>query len=404
MLEGKTIVLGITGSIAAYKIATLASMLVKKRADVRVVMTKNATEFITPFTFETLTHNKCLVDTFDRDFEYDVKHISLAQKADVLLIAPATANIIAKIAHGIADDMLSTLALAFGGPLLMSPAMNTGMLEKEVTKDNIEKLKGYGAEIISPAEGYLACGTEGKGKMAEPYVLYDHILKACLYEKDFEGRKVLVTAGPTMEKIDPVRFISNHSTGTMGYEIAREASFRGADVTLISGKTNLTSPPFIRKQDVTSAEDMYEAVTDISDSQDIIIMAAAVADFRPKNVSDEKIKKASKGNGCAKNILELEPTEDILMTLGQKKKKGQFLCGFAMETKNMEEEARKKLISKNADLIVANNVKLEGSGFGYDTNVVTMVTKDEMIGLPMMGKGEVSHKILDQIKKMLYNG
>lgn len=391
-LKGKTVVLGVTGSIAAYKIATLASSLKKLEADVHVIMTANATNFINPITFETLTGNKCLVDTFDRNFEFNVEHVSLAKKADVFMVAPATANVIAKAAHGLADDMLTTTLLAAKCPKLVSPAMNTQMLENPVTQDNIDTLIKYGFQIITPANGYLACGDTGNGKMPEPDVLLEHII-AALTPKDMKGLKVLVTAGPTKESIDPVRFISNHSTGKMGYAIAKAAARRGADVLLVSGNTALSCPVGVTRTDVTSAADMADAVITNSQKSDIIIKAAAVADYRPTNVASEKIKKK---DGDEMSIA-LERTQDILSYLGQNKRDGQFLCGFSMETENMVENTRKKLVSKNVDLMVANNLKQAGAGFAGDTNIVTLISNEDYIELPLQSKDDVANALLDYI-------
>ena len=391
MLEGKHIVLGVTGSIAAYKIASLASMLKKKKADVTVIMTKNATNFINPITFEELTGNKCLVDTFDRNFQHSVEHVSLARQTDVFLVTPASANVIAKAAHGIADDMLTTTLLACECPKIFAPAMNTRMYRNPVTQDNMKLLSHYHMEVIPPATGYLACGDTGEGKMPEPELLLEYIIKA-LTPKDMQGLKVLVTAGPTMEKIDPVRFISNHSTGKMGYAIARAAMLRGADVTLVTGKTGLMPPVNINTVNILSAADMAKAVKSRADGQNIIIKAAAVADYRPKHTADEKIKKKDDDMS-----IELERTEDILGFLGAHKKEGQFLCGFSMETENMEENSRRKLQKKNLDLIVANNLKEAGAGFGTDTNVVTLISKEASIQLPIMSKEEVAERLLSHI-------
>ena len=393
MVAGKHIVLGVTGSIAAYKIASLAGMLVKQKADVTVIMTQNATNFINPITFETLTGNKCPVDTFDRNFEFQVEHVSLAKQADVFLVAPASANVIAKAAHGIADDMLTTTLLACTCPKIFAPAMNTRMYQNPIVQDNMKTLERYGMEVISPASGYLACGDTGEGKMPEPELLYEYIVKA-LTPKDLAGKKVLVTAGPTQEKIDPVRYISNHSTGKMGYAIARAAMMRGAEVTLVSGKVNLQPPMGVRVVPVVSAADMAKAVKETASEQDIIIKAAAVADYRPSVTADEKLKKKDDELSIA-----LERTEDILAYLGAHRRDGQFLCGFSMETENMVENSRAKLEKKNIDMIVANNLKQEGAGFGTDTNVVTLLMKDETIELPMMSKEEVADKLLDYIAK-----
>lgn len=393
MLKGKTVVLGVTGSIAAYKIANLASALKKLNCNVHVIMTKNATNFINPITFETLTGNKCLVDTFDRNFEFNVEHVSLAKQADVFMVAPASANVIGKVAWGIADDMLTTTIMACKCPKIIAPAMNTNMFENPILQDNLKRLSDYGYVIVDPASGYLACGDTGKGKMPEPELLLEYILKTIACEKDLAGKKVLVTAGPTMERIDPVRFISNHSTGKMGYAIAKNAMLRGADVTLVTGKTNIKKPEFVKVVDVESAQDMYEAVNKEFSQNDIIIMSAAVADYRPKTVADEKIKKSA---GDA--TIELERTTDILGTLSAKKDK-QFICGFSMETENMLENSKAKLEKKGLDMICANNLKVDGAGFGTDTNVVTIITKDEVIELPLESKEAVANHILDQIIK-----
>ena len=392
MLEGKTVLLGVTGSIAAYKIAYLASMLKKQQADVHVLMTRNATNFINPITFETLTGNKCLVDTFDRNFQFQVEHVSIAKKADVVMIAPASANVIGKLAHGIADDMLTTTIMACRCKKFISPAMNTNMFENPIVQDNLKTLEHYGYEVIDPAVGYLACGDTGAGKMPEPETLLNYILRECACEKDMKGLKVLVTAGPTQEAIDPVRYITNHSSGKMGYAIAKMAMLRGADVTLVSGRTALAPPPFVRVVPVVTARDMYEAVTSVSQEQDIIIKAAAVADYRPASVSDEKIKKKDDDMSIA-----LERTDDILKYLGEHKPDGQFLCGFSMETENMIGNSRVKLIRKNLDMVAANNVKMAGAGFQGDTNVLTLITQDEEVSLPLMSKEDAAGKILDKI-------
>lgn len=392
MLEGKTVLLGVTGSIAAYKIAYLASALKKQQADVHVLMTKNATNFINPITFETLTGNKCLVDTFDRNFQFQVEHVSIAKKADVVMIAPASANVIGKLAHGIADDMLTTTIMACRCKKFISPAMNTNMFENPIVQDNLKTLEHYGYEVIDPAVGYLACGDTGAGKMPEPETLLNYILRECACEKDMKGLKVLVTAGPTQEAIDPVRYITNHSSGKMGYAIAKMAMLRGADVTLVSGRTALAPPPFVRVVPVVTARDMYEAVTSVSQEQDIIIKAAAVADYRPASVSDEKIKKKDDDMFIA-----LERTDDILKYLGEHKPDGQFLCGFSMETENMIGNSRVKLIRKNLDMVAANNVKMAGAGFQGDTNVLTLITQDEEVSLPLMSKEDAAGKILDKI-------
>ena len=392
MLKGKTVVLGVTGSIAAYKIANLASMLTKLHADVHVLMTQNATNFINPITFETLTNHKCLVDTFDRNFNYNIEHVALGDKADVLLVAPASANVIAKMANGIADDMLSTTALACRCKKIVAPAMNTNMYENVVTQANIQKLKDFGMEVIEPDTGLLACKAVGKGKMPSEEVLLQHILQEIQYDHDMIGKKVLVTAGATREAIDPVRYITNHSTGKMGYAIATVAARRGADVTLVSGVTNLTPPLGVKFVQVESAADMFEAVAKEAENQDIIIKSAAVADYTPVTVSDEKIKK-SEGDSS----LSLKRTTDILAWLGEHKKEGQVICGFSMETENMLENSKKKLEKKKVDMIVANSLRQAGAGFGTDTNVVTLITKDGAKELPLMTKEEVAEKILDEI-------
>ena len=391
MLEGKHIILGVTGSIAAYKIAALASMLKKQKADVTVIMTKNATNFINPITFEELTGNKCLVDTFDRNFQHSVEHISLARRADVFLIAPASANVIAKAAHGLADDMLTTTFLACECPKIAAPAMNTRMYRNPVTQDNLALLRKYQIEVIEPAKGYLACGDVGDGKMPEPALLFEYLAKA-LTPKDMAGKKVLVTAGPTRERIDPVRYITNHSTGKMGYAVARAAMLRGAEVTLVTGKTELDPPIQVDTVNITSAAEMAEEVKKRAGEQDIIIKAAAVADYRPLHTSDEKIKKTGDDMSIA-----LEQTEDILGYLGAHKREGQFLCGFSMETENMEENSRKKLRKKNLDLIVANNLKQAGAGFGTDTNIVTLMSETDTLQLPLMSKEEVADRLLTYI-------
>lgn len=392
MFTGKTVLLGVTGSIAAYKTASLASMLVKKHADVHVLMTRNAVNFINPITFETLTGNKCLVDTFDRNFQYSVEHVALAKKADVVMIAPASANVIGKLANGIADDMLTTTVMACRCRKYVSPAMNTAMFENPVLQDNLKKLSGYGFAIIDPASGYLACGDTGKGKMPEPADLLKFIEKEIAFTKDMEGLRVLVTAGPTQEAIDPVRYITNHSSGKMGYAVAKMAMLRGADVTLVSGRTALEAPPFMKVVPVVSARDMYEAVTAVSDGMDIIIKAAAVADYRPMSVADEKIKKADGDM----SIL-LERTDDILAWLGSHKRPGQFLCGFSMETSNLEGNSRAKLQKKNLDLVAANSLKVEGAGFMGDTNVLTLISQEEEVSLPLMSKEDAAMKLLDKI-------
>ena len=387
-LENKKIVIGVTGSIAAYKIAGLCSMLKKKKADVTVIMTQNATNFINPITFETLTGNKCLIDTFDRNFQYDVEHVELAKAAEVFLVAPASANVIAKAAHGIADDMLTTTLLAATCPKLFAPAMNTRMYQNPITQDNLQILKKYGMKVITPASGYLACGDTGEGKMPEVEELYDNIIDA-LTPKDLTGYNVLVTAGPTQEKIDPVRFISNHSTGKMGYAIAKQAKMRGAKVTLVSGPVALEAPKGVEVVPIVSAKDMADAVWERADAMDMIIKAAAVADYRPVTTYEDKVKKSSDDMSIA-----LERTDDILAHLGKNKKEGQILCGFSMETKDMLENSKAKLEKKNLDVIVANNLKVAGAGFGTDTNVVTLITKDEVKELPILSKEEVADRIL----------
>jgi phosphopantothenoylcysteine decarboxylase/phosphopantothenate--cysteine ligase len=392
MLKGKTVLLGITGSIAAYKIAYLASALHKLHADVHVLMTENATNFINPITFETLTGNKCLVDTFDRNFQFQVEHVSIAKKADVVMIAPASANVIGKLANGLADDMLTTTVMACRCQKILAPAMNTAMYENPVVQDNIRKLQTYGYEVITPASGYLACGDTGAGKMPEPETLLEYILKEAAFQKDLAGKKLLVTAGPTQEAIDPVRCLTNHSSGKMGYAIAKMAMLRGAEVTLVSGPTAIEPPLFVKVVPVTSARDMFEAVTGLSDEQDIIIKAAAVADYRPKQVSEDKVKKKHD-----QVSIELERTDDILKYLGQHKKQGQFLCGFSMETRDMLRNSRAKLEKKNLDMVAANNLKVEGAGFQGDTNVLTLITQDEEVSLPLMSKEDAALKILDKI-------
>lgn len=396
MLKGKNIVLAVTGSIAAYKIANLASMLGKLHAKVTVLMTANATNFINPITFETLTGNKCLIDTFDRNFQYNVEHVSLAKETDLVLVAPASANVIGKIANGIADDMLTTTVMACSCKKIIAPAMNTQMYLNPIVQDNMNKLRRFGMEVITPDTGHLACGDDGIGKMPSEQVLLDYILREIAFEKDLAGKKVLVTAGATMEKIDPVRYISNHSTGKMGYAIAENAMLRGADVTLITGKSVLTPPPFINVVPVISAQDMFDAVRDCMEEQDIIIKAAAVADYRPVNPAEEKIKKQEDDMS-----IRLERTDDILGYIGEHKKPGQFICGFSMETQNMIENSRKKLLKKKADMIVANNLKQEGAGFGTDTNIVTFITADDVEEMPIMSKEEVAFLLLKKILKKI---
>lgn len=400
MLKGKTVVLAVSGSIAAYKIASLASALGKLHADVQVLMTQNATNFINPITFETLTGNKCLVDTFDRNFQYSVEHVALAKRADVVLVAPASANVIGKIANGIADDMLTTTVMACKCKKIISPAMNTQMFENPIVQDNLKKLEHYGYEVIQPAVGLLACKDVGKGKMPEPETLLEYILQEVAYEKDLKGKKILVTAGPTQEPIDPVRYLTNHSSGKMGYAIAKVCSMRGAEVTLVSGKTAIKPPLFVDVVSVTTAREMYEAVTGRSDRQDIVIKAAAVADYRPKTISEQKVKKTD-----GELSIEMERTDDILKYLGEHKRANQFLCGFSMETEHMLENSRKKLKKKNLDMIVANNVKVEGAGFAGDTNIVTLITGDDETQLPLLSKEEtaveIMNKILEQTEKQL---
>lgn len=396
MLQGKTILLGVTGSIAAYKAAALASMLKKLHADVHVLMTKNAVNFINPITFETLTGNKCLIDTFDRNFEFSVEHVSLSKKADLALIAPASANVIGKMANGIADDMLTTTLLACTCKILVSPAMNTRMYENSIVQDNLEKLRRYGMTVIDPANGYLACGDIGPGKMPEPEVLLNYILKEVALPKDMQGLNVLVTAGPTQEAIDPVRYITNHSTGKMGYALARCCMLRGANVTLVTGKTALEPPPFVNVVQVVSAAEMFDAVVSRSAQQNIIIKAAAVADYHPAVTADEKIKK-SDGNMS----ISLVRTQDILAYLGEHKRKGQFLCGFAMETQNLLENATDKLRRKHADMIVANSLRTAGAGFGTDTNVTTVLTEDGRTELGLLSKEETANRILNEILSRL---
>ena len=400
MLKGKTVVLAVSGSIAAYKIASLASALGKLHADVQVLMTQNATNFINPITFETLTGNKCLVDTFDRNFQYSVEHVALAKRADVVLVAPASANVIGKIANGIADDMLTTTVMACKCKKIISPAMNTQMFANPIVQDNLKKLEHYGYEVIQPAVGLLACKDVGKGKMPEPETLLEYILQEVAYEKDLKGKKILVTAGPTQEPIDPVRYLTNHSSGKMGYAIAKVCSMRGAEVTLVSGKTAIKPPLFVDVVPVTTAREMYEAVTGRSDRQDIVIKAAAVADYRPKTISEQKVKKTD-----GELSIEMERTDDILKYLGEHKRANQFLCGFSMETEHMLENSRKKLQKKNLDMIVANNVKVEGAGFAGDTNIVTLITRDDETQLPLLSKEEtaveIMNKILEQTEKQL---
>ena len=395
MLKGKTVLLGVTGSIAAYKIASLASALKKLHADVHVLMTQNATNFINPITFESLTGNKCLVDTFDRNFQFQVEHVSIAKKADVVMIAPASANVIGKLAHGIADDMLTTTVMACKCKKYISPAMNTNMFENPIVQDNLKTLEHYGYEVIQPASGYLACGDTGAGKMPEPETLLAYIEKEIAREKDLQSKKILVTAGPTQEAIDPVRYITNHSSGKMGYAIAKAAMLRGAEVTLVSGRTAIEAPLFVNVVPIVTAKDMFEAVTGISNEQDIIIKAAAVADYRPAVVSSEKVKKKE-----GQMSIELERTDDILKYLGENKREGQFLCGFSMETQNMISNSRAKLEKKNLDMVAANNVKEAGAGFQGDTNVLTLITQKEETSLPLMSKEDAANKLLDKILEL----
>ena len=395
MLKGKTVVLGVTGSIAAYKIANLASSLVKLHADVHVIMTKNATNFINPITFETLTKNKCMTDTFDRNFMYNVAHVSIADKADVMLVAPASANIIAKMAHGIADDMLSTTYLAMKCPVIVSPAMNVNMFTNPVVQRNIKTLEEFGVTVIPPDNGYLACGYTGAGKMPSELVLLDYILRETAKEKDLAGKRVLVTAGPTRESIDPVRFITNHSTGKMGYAVARQAMLRGAEVTLVSGPVSIDPPPFVNVVNVSSAQDMFEAVKENYAGADIIIKTAAVADYTPESTADEKIKKSD-----GSLSIPIKRTADILKWLGENKRDGQVLCGFSMETENMLENSRAKLQKKNADLIAANSLRDEGSGFGTDTNHLVLIKRDGVTDLPLLSKSDAADKLLDELLTM----
>ena len=392
MLKGKTVLLGVTGSIAAYKIAYLASALVKQGARVHVLMTKNAVNFINPITFETLTGNKCLVDTFDRNFEFSVEHVSLAKAADVCMIAPASANVIGKLAHGIADDMLTTTVMACTCRKIIAPTMNTRMYENPILQDNLKILEHYGMEVIRPATGYLACGDTGAGKMPEPDILLEYILREAAYEKDLKGKKILVTAGPTQEAMDPVRFITNHSSGKMGYAIARAAAFRGAQVTLVTGPVHLAPPLFAETVPVVSARDMFEAVAARSGEQDIIIKAAAVADYTPVETASEKVKKKD-----GDLSIPLKRTQDILAWLGENRREGQFLCGFSMETEHLLENSRAKLEKKHVDMIAANNLKTEGAGFGTDTNRITLITRDGDTELPLMTKEEAAHRILTEI-------
>ena len=396
MLKGKTIVLGVTGGIACFKAAALASMLVKQHANVQVIMTENATKFVTPLTFEQLTGRKALTDTFDRNFQHSVEHIAVADRADLVLIAPATANIIAKLAHGLADDMLTTTVLACDCPKAIAPAMNTKMYENPVTQDNLSTLRRYGWEVAEPASGHLACGTEGKGRLPEPEELLELCLHAIAREKDLRGKRVLVTAGPTREALDPVRYLTNRSSGRMGYAIAKAAARRGAEVTLVSGPTALPRPGYMEIVDVESAREMFDAVTSRAPEMDIIIKAAAVADYRPADVAEDKIKKKD-----GDLSIPLERTQDILGTLGQRKREGQFLCGFSMETRDLIENSRKKLTKKNLDMVAANNVKVEGAGFGVETNVLTLITAEGEKELPLMSKDAAADALLDAILERL---
>ncbi len=399
MLKGKTVLLGVTGSIAAYKIAGLASALKKLHANVHVLMTENATNFITPITFESLTGNKCLVDTFDRNFQCQVEHVSLAKKADVVMIAPASANVIGKLAHGIADDMLTTTVMACTCKKMISPAMNTRMYENPILQDNLKILRHYDFEGIEPARGYLACGDTGAGKMPEPEVLLAWILREIAYPKNLKGKKILITAGPTQESVDPVRYLTNHSSGKMGYALAKRAMLRGAEVTLVSGPVSIEPPMFVKTVPVITAREMFEAVTSLAEEQDIIIKAAAVADYRPKVVSDEKVKKKD-----GELSIELERTDDILGYLGEHRRPGQFLCGFSMETQNMIGNSRAKLEKKHLDMVAANNLKVPGAGFQGDTNVLTLITQDEDVSLCLMSKEDAAGKILDKILSLMETG
>ena len=396
MLQGKTVLLGVTGSIAAYKIAYLASALKKLHAQVHVLMTKNATNFINPITFESLTGNKCLVDTFDRNFQFQVEHVSIAKQADVVMIAPASANVIGKLAHGIADDMLTTTIMACKCKKIISPAMNTNMYENPIVQDNLAILQHYGYEVIEPASGYLACGDTGAGKMPEPEMLLEYILREIAKEKDLSGRKVLVTAGPTQEAIDPVRYITNHSSGKMGYALAKAAMLRGAQVTLVSGPCAIEPPPFVKLVPIVTAKEMFDAVTSVSFEQDIIIKAAAVADYRPAKVFDDKVKKQE-----GQMSIELEKTDDILQYLGDNRVPGQFLCGFSMETQNMLGNSRAKLGKKHLDMVAANNLKVAGAGFQGDNNVLTLITQDEDVSLQLMSKEDAANIILDKILSIM---
>ena len=396
MLKGKTILLGVTGGIAAYKAAALASALVKLHATVEVIMTKNATEFITPLTFEELTGHRVMVDTFDRNFQHQVEHISLAQRTDLMIVAPATANVCAKLAHGLADDMLTTTALACRCPKLIAPAMNTNMYENPVTQDNLASLRRYGWEVIEPNSGRLACGAVGKGKLPEPEELVQYILRAIALPKDLSGKKVLVTAGPTQEALDPVRFLTNHSSGKMGYAIAKMAMLRGAQVTLVTGPTAIAPPPFVEVISITSAQQMFEAVAAEAPTADFIFKAAAVADYTPSEVSDEKMKKKD-----ADLSIPLKRTQDILKFLGENRRDDQVICGFSMETENMIQNSRAKLEKKKVDMICANNLKQSGAGFGVDTNVITLITADNTVELPLLSKDDAANAILDKAVTLL---
>lgn len=396
MLKGKTVLLGVSGGIAAYKAAALASALVKQHAAVEVVMTENATEFITPLTFEQLTGRRVMVDTFDRNFSHQVEHIALAERTDLVIVAPATANVCAKFAHGLADDMLTTTVLACRCPKLIAPAMNTNMFENPVTQDNLKLLEHYGWDIIPPASGRLACGAVGKGKLPEPEVLLDYVMRFLAMPHDLEGKKVLVTAGPTQEALDPVRYLTNHSSGKMGCAIAKMAMLRGADVTLVCGPLSVTPPPFVKIVNVVSAQDMFDAVTALATKSDLIFKAAAVADYTPAEYNDQKMKKSD--NDLS---IPLKRTQDILKYLGEHRTDGQVICGFSMETQNMIENSKRKLQSKNIDMICANNLKTEGAGFGVDTNVITVITKSEVKELPLQSKESVANAILDECLKLL---
>lgn len=395
MLKGKTVVLGVTGSIAAYKMANVASLLVKLGAEVHVIMTENAVHFINPITFESLTKHKCLVDTFDRNFQFHVAHVSLAKQADVFLVAPASANIIGKMANGIADDMLSTTILATKCPVLVSPAMNTNMYENKIVQDNLSKLQRFGITVIPPETGRLACRDVGAGKLPKEEILVDYVLREIAKEKDLSGKRILVTAGPTRESIDPVRFITNHSTGKMGYAIARNAMLRGAEVTVVSGPVEIAPPPFVNVVQVESANEMFEAVTAESGQSDIVVMAAAVADYTPAETADHKIKKTDGDMSIA-----LKRTKDILAYLGEHKRQGQVLCGFSMETEQVLENSKKKLLKKNADMIAANSLREAGAGFGTDTNHLTLITEEKTLDVPLMSKEEAADILLDELLKL----